>query len=374
VALSYGQGQEVVSDRQGYFSLLARPDRAIRIRPTKDGFTFEPQEIRLTAGTQAGDLRMTGRPEALLDQARQDLGMPYSFHRGCDSDDEGCGGPYHGFYAGYCTDLVLDAYQWGLEFNLQFALERDALIHPDHYYRWRNARNSHDMWRYFHYTGQILPHETPYLPGDVAFFDWDEDGTIDHVSLVSAVSRAGRPQELLDATGVIDFNPGGLAAELDWEPFHERTVRGHGRWQGSFGPAYYDAEAASPALQVAVDAPHVQAELIDEQGRSLSAYVNQQGRPTGAPVPVPGGRYFDHGLGEVLSVLDPLNAGRTYLLRLTASEDAVFHLRIQLQEGGQVADSVGYAQLSLRKDGEYWAGISLTQDESGLGLLVLPDL
>jgi len=89
--------------------------------------------------------------------------------------------------------------------------------------------------RYFFYTGQLMDHEQDYLPGDAVFFDWTGDGEIDHVALVSEVVN-GRPVRMVDATGVIEKNPTGLTAELDWLAFHESTVRGHARWDGSYEP------------------------------------------------------------------------------------------------------------------------------------------
>ena len=73
-----------------------------------------------------------------------------------------------------------------------------------------------------------------YAIGDMVFFDWEGNSEIDHVALVSDVRPDGMPRFLLDATGVINSNPSGRAAELPWEDFHDRTVRGHARWNGLF--------------------------------------------------------------------------------------------------------------------------------------------
>ena len=43
----------------------------------------------------------------IVSEARLDIGMPYNVNRGCTSPYSGCGGPYHGFYAGVCTDLCI---------------------------------------------------------------------------------------------------------------------------------------------------------------------------------------------------------------------------------------------------------------------------
>ncbi|MCB0309271.1 MAG: hypothetical protein KDD48_07850, partial [Bdellovibrionales bacterium] len=40
----------------------------------------------------------------IVREARLDIGMPYNTNRGCPSPYVGCGGPFHGFSAGVCTD------------------------------------------------------------------------------------------------------------------------------------------------------------------------------------------------------------------------------------------------------------------------------
>ena len=269
------------------------------------------------SGDQRG-LRFEAASEDLLEAARADIGMPYSFHRGCASDLIGCGGDFHGFHAGYCTDLVLDAYQHGVDFNIQFALERDALAHPDHFYRWRNARNSQDMWRYFHYTGQILSNRTAYLPGDILFFDWDDDSVMDHVSLVSETDGNGNPTRMVAATGKIAYNPSGLAAEIAWESSHQETVRGHARWQGSYGPILHNTPEDYYVLHLAIDSVDLQGRILEPGGASLAGAT----LPGNAPQigrPIKGGQVYALENGFVFSLLSPSQNGDLYLLELTAS-------------------------------------------------------
>ncbi|NIP43438.1 MAG: DUF1287 domain-containing protein, partial [candidate division Zixibacteria bacterium] len=122
---------------------------------------------------------------------------------------------------GFCTDLIYDAYLWGANYNIQTALVKDAISNPDHFYRWRDARNAHDMWRYFAYTDQMIWENTEYTIGDIVFFDWEDNSEIDHVAIVSEVWPSGKPKSLIDATGKINFNPSGLTGELPWLAFHD---------------------------------------------------------------------------------------------------------------------------------------------------------
>lgn len=333
-AVSTQSGREVTADRDGwfYFDGLA-PGRAV-LTAEKEGFILQPGVIALELTGDRGALAFTATPDELLEEARRDLGMPYSFYRGCESPYEGCDGPFHGFYAGYCTDLVLDAFRWGLDFHLQFALAQDALAHPGHYYRWRDARNAQDMWRYFVYTGQSLPHEAPYHAGDLVFFDWEEDGAIDHVALVSEVSAQGRPRRLLDASGTIASNPSGLAAELDWEGFHERTVRAHARWRGSYGAIHDVTPPDLGVIQFALDSPGATLRVFDAQGRELSRSRHAMIADLDPQRLVPGGRYYDLIDGEVLSVVG-VGPG-DLLLAIAGERPGGYRLQVQTLVGGQV--------------------------------------
>jgi hypothetical protein len=203
----------------------------------------------------------------VLDEARQDIGMPYD-HR-CDSGGD-CVGIFHGYAAGQCTDLVVDAFTWGAECDWTLQLEQDAKARPTHFYQYRNARDAYDMWRYFMYSGQMLPHEQPYQIGDLAFFDWSGDGEIDHVALVSAVDPAGRPEQVIEASGVTSNNPDGLAAELEWQPFYDRAQRGHARWDGT-----YESMVIEPPrgeyLQIGLGSVNANLRLLAADGRGLSA-------------------------------------------------------------------------------------------------------
>lgn len=172
------------------------------------------------------------RGQNILAAAAADLGMPYCLpteekHRACPGDGP-CEGPYYGYNCGVCTDLVMDSILAGAGWDMQSSLLLDALSHPDHLYEWRDMRSAGDMFRYFEYTGSLLAEDEPSLPGDMVFFDWDADGWVDHVALVSEV-RSGKPSRLLSAEGKIATNPDGLTREIRWRNDHTRSLTGRAR-------------------------------------------------------------------------------------------------------------------------------------------------
>lgn len=318
VTISDGQGGSTRTDAGGYFYLSGYPAGPLTLTPEKEGYTFEPSSWNLSVFRDvAGYLFTASAEETVLEEARKNIGMPYSFNRGCEDPYIGCGKPFHGFAAGFCTDLVLDAYTHGLSFEINYALQQDAYANPEHFYRWRDARNTHDMWRYFHFSGQMLDHSEDYLPGDAVFFDWSGDGEIDHVALVSEVV-AGRPVRMVDATGITDQNPSGLAAELDWLGFHEHTVRGHARWDGTYEPVRSGYPPGARVLQTALSGGGMFMRVIDEQGRTHS--FGETG--------IPGGVHFDLTWEEVISLLEPTGAYRVEIRSVSEGfEPYVFSLQ-----------------------------------------------
>lgn len=325
VTISDGIGDSTRTDADGYFYLSGYPGRVLTLTPEKEGYAFDPQVWNLSVIRDVAGYLFTASPEEkLLEEAAKDLGMPYDFNRGCDDPYIPCGKPFHGFSAGYCTDLILDAYTYGVEFDINYALQQDAYAHPEHFYRWRDARNAHDMWRYFYYSGQLLDHADDYLPGDSVFFDWSGDGEIDHVSLVSKVVN-GRPVKMMDATGVTEQNPTGLAAELDWLNFHESTVRGHGRWLGAYEPVHSGYPPGVRVLQTALSGAGLFMRIVDDHGRAVSF-------GEGA---VPGAAYFDLAYEEAISVFDP--SGRyTVEIRVVGGQSSPYIFTVQSLSGGRI--------------------------------------
>jgi len=367
VTLEDGSGNTVKTDGEGYFYINGISPGPVTLVPFKEGYNFWPAVISLDAQSDTRNAVFVYAHDKVLNEAQLDIGMPYSFERGGS-------GPFHGFSAGYCTDLVLDAYTWGVDFSIQFALEQDFRAHPWHFYRWRDARNAHDMWRYFSYSGQMLPHEMPYQPGDIVFFDWSEDGEIDHVSVVSEVRRENRPAKMYAATGVIASNPGGLATELPWKPFHERTVRGHARWSGKYEPVI-PSLPTEEVLQIALGGMGVEIRLLDAQGQPLSRDETE----------IPGGRCGDWVWEQSLSVTGPFASGSYYLVVISNPgetespyqfiaqfiEDGLVTGRVELK-GSLPPGEIGRFPLLLRvdEDGEIRLelGQSVRKIEGALGV------
>ncbi len=348
VTITTQSGDSTRSDGNGYFFLGGIPPGKESLLPSKEGYTFEPESLSFDAQSDLEGLHFQAKHEEVLIEAQKDLGMPYSFNRGEK-------GPYHGYAAGYCTDLVLDAYTWGVDYNIQFALEQDYRAHPEHVYRWRDARNANDMWRYFAYTGQLLPHTVPYQPGDIVFFDWSEDGEIDHVAIISEVTFDNRPKNMYDATGVIDSNPGGLAAELPWEAFHERTTRGHARWTGSY-EVVIPTMPGGQFLQVLLGSAEVSLRLLDPDGNALSERERL----------IPGGTFFDLGWEQSLSVFSPLANNQEYLIEITnlSGETTPFQFLAQTLSDGLVTDRIEFKS-QLDPGEQQTIPLRLSQDEDG---------
>lgn len=342
VTVEDGRGEQTRTDGEGIFWLAGEKPGPAQLLASKEGFQFHPPILALEVETDRYDLSFVYTHDETLAEARLDLGMPYSFERGTS-------GPFHGFAAGYCTDLVLDAYTWGVDFNIQFALEQDFRAHPWHFYRWRDARNAHDMWRYFAYSGQLQPHSQPYQPGDIVFFDWSEDGEIDHVAIVSEVNSRNRPRLMLDATGVITANPGGLAAELPWEDIHERTVRGFARWSGRYEPISLEDPGGS-LLQAALGGSGLIFWILDPQGATLS-------KDTGE---IPTGRFLDLVWEQSLSLEDPVDPYYLLVIHNPGMEPQPYTFTAQYLQDGLVAGRVerrgeleagGYQRFPLLLDG-----------------------
>jgi len=267
VNIDDARGNKTRTDHDGFFWINGFNAGLISIIPEKEGFIFDPESFKGKLESDMISINFTSDHDAVLTEGEKDLGMPYNQNRGNL-------GSFHGFSAGYCTDLILDAYSWGAEFNISLAIEMDFKASPDHFYRWRNARDAHDMWRYFSYSGQMHSHKEKYLPGDIVFFDWSRDGEIDHVALVSQVDIHNRPEMMFDATGVINSNPEGLAAELPWEGFHEDTVRGFARWSGLYEPMIQDFPTGN-IFQIAFGGSELEIRLLDATGKAISGEENE---------------------------------------------------------------------------------------------------
>ncbi len=344
-----GTGHQTTrTDRDGNFVLTGLPSGSYKIAPSKKGYEFSPSAYRFTLPSRSSPNRgnlplsaaFTANPLGVVEAARADIGMPYSLIRGCDSPFEPCGGPYQGFYSGDCTDLVMDAYRFGANFAIEKALQNDFLNNPRHYYYWHNTRNSQDMWRYFAYNGQVLAHDQPYLPGDIVFFDWENDGSMDHVAIVSEINRKGRPLKIIDATGYIANNPSGLAIELDWEPYHDGYAHGHARWNGTYSASKAENDIEFPILLIALDSPLIRMSLRDHRDRLVDAATHN----------LPGGVYQQFGASTIISVDRPQKNGDWFFIELNSPLAARYHLGIQMIYPGQIVEDQTFeAELSAQE-------------------------
>ena len=313
VTIAAGPDRQVLTAADGSFSFPTISSEKFTVTAEKKGFAFYPSSrpVGVTPGGVVG-LHFRGVPEGIVAEAYQDIGIPYSRYQ--------------------CTDLVMDAYQAGVEYNIQLALERDYWNNPRHYYQWRDARNAHDMWRYFTYTSQVLPAEEPYLLGDIVFFDWEDDGVVDHVAVISEVNSKGRPRKMIDATGVIADNPSGLATELLWKPYHAVQTPGHARWLGNTKLVKSNLPQDIPIMLVALDAPGLNMRLIDSHGRITAQGISQ----------IPGSGTFRTDLGQVISIDQPEVNGSWIFIELTASEETPYQLGIQTIERREISTARVY--------------------------------
>jgi Tol biopolymer transport system component len=372
VTITDNNGNSVETDGLGYFFLSGITPGQVSLSLSKEGFDFEPRGASFIVTSDLTEKNFIYRYTKVIEEARKDIGMPYD-HR-CDSGP-GCEGIFHGYSKGQCTDLVLDAFTWGGDYNIKLALEQDALAHPEHFYQNTNARDAFDMWRYYMYSGLMLSHEQPYLPGDMVFFDWSGDGEIDHVALVSQVDGNNRPTWMVDATGVIASNPNGLAAEMPWEPFHDRSERGHARWNGA-----YESPVLEPPqgqfLQIGLGSVGADLHLISEQGNGLG----------GTDSSLPGGVFFDLIWEQNLAVADPLaegvdpaNGARYYVVISNPTEEQMpYYFVVQTVQDSGVDEVVKFTGqldpgrvrfmplvLSMQDDLLRFELISFTRQSSG---------
>jgi hypothetical protein len=289
----------------------------------------------------------TSTTGTIVTEARLDTGMPYNANRGCSSPYIGCGGPYHGFYNGVCTDLAMDAYNAGVPFNIQNILAQDHRNHPGRY-RYGTARNAEDMRRYFGYNQSFLSHSQPYQPGDIAFFDWDGDGLTNHVLVISEVDASNRPLKMVDASGVIPgINPSGLAFEHSWSSYYEQHIQGHARL-GSISLATTAALTETlQILRVTVNSPSVRLSLFDSNGKSVSEVYDENlvanNIETSIPY-IPGGSYASLGTQKVITVTQPLSNTNQYFVRVEGQANTTYTLLIETLQDVSVTASQTFTQ------------------------------
>jgi hypothetical protein len=287
----------------------------------------------------------------LVHNARLDLGMPYpddGFSRGCPSVYAGCGGPFHGFNLGVCTDLVLDTYTAGMSFDIQSALAQDLSANPQ-LYPHRTARNAIDMLNYFQAHQQFLPHSTPYQVGDIAFFDFGKlyptpDDPSGHVLVVTQIDSNGRPTMMADASGTVPdlHHLNGLAWEHPWTSYYDEHVQGHGRLLGTQASPAAPSAGPVQALRVTVDSAAVALQLLDTNGKSMSAGFDDKfaAGNVEAFIPfIPWAYYSNLGSQQVITSYQPLSNASLYWVQLSGKTTATYHLRIETLQDSLVTDT-----------------------------------
>ncbi|HSF80086.1 MAG TPA: kelch repeat-containing protein [Anaerolineales bacterium] len=278
--------------------------------------------------------------------ARLGEGMPYGIDRGCPSPYTGCGGGYHGFYAGVSTDLVMDAYRAGVMLEIQDLLSQDHEAHPG-LYRFGTARHAEDLRSYFYYNQLMFEPNQDYLPGDIAFFDWNDDGLSDHASIISEIDLSGRPLKIVSATGYTADNPSGLARELDWSSYFELHSVGHARLSGSGATVPMTTAETVQALRVRLVAPTISLELLDEFGNVAAAGYDENLVASNVEdyIPyIPRSVYSDLGVQKVITVTNPLVHTDTYFVNLTAQQSEAYNLYLETLQDGVVTDNKSYNQ------------------------------
>lgn len=288
----------------------------------------------------------------VVHEARADVGMPYRVYRGCPTADgrpdaygrnnygAGCGRPYHGFDTGICTDLVMDAYNAGLGFNIDDQIHKDAAWWMNLLrYRYKSARNAEDMRRYFLYNQQLLSNNVAYKPGDVGFFDWGQrDGIADHVLIIAAVDTNGRPSEVVDNPSSYQGRPTNTLVH-PWNSGYDAASMGHGRL-GSPTVAGSDGsiqEAASRVLVIESDSPALQLRLHDSAGRMRGAAYNEDLVASNIQefIPyIPASTYETLSDRVVLRAAEKLATDTEYVLEASAVSAGTYHLTVRVVQDG----------------------------------------
>ena len=278
-------------------------------------------------------------------EARLDIGMPYDLARGCPSPYLGCGGDYHGFYAGVSADLVMDAYRSGVSLDIQAELSQDHAASPGRY-RFGTARYVEDLRRYFSVNQSWYEHAEEYMPGDVVFFDWDGDGVTDHAAIVSNIDPSARPTKMVSAIGFTAENPSGTARELEWNSYFEQHSVGHARLNSAGEPPNVTATETGQSLRVWLDSPSISLKLMDDLGKVAGENYNENLVASNVKdyIPyIPGGQYVDLGAQKTITVTNPmLGHPDQYHVEMTTQASQTFHLRLETLQDGAITDSRVY--------------------------------
>jgi hypothetical protein len=372
-----GSGRTTFTDANGDYHLAGIATGNVTLTAARAGYVMSPASRMVAVPPSASGQDFTAvpstaqtNPGTVVDEARKDINMPYDAGRGCPSPFVGCGKQYHGFDNGVCTDLVLDAYNAGVPFDIHANLTADASAEKKlgrKPYRYDSARYANDMRIYFARKQQLLPNSAPYQVGDVAFFDWSpQDGIADHVLIISQVDQNGRPLKMVD-------QPSPKAYEHNWNSGYDKANVGHGRLTGGVSavsrimntstPSGADGPLPEQVLRISVDTPGVTLRLRDANGKERSANYDEQLVASNVDAFVPYIPYSDYssiGATQMISVTHPLSNTDRYMAEITGATDVTYRLTVETLQDGFLTSATVHTQ-TIRAGALQSAPITLQQ-------------
>ncbi|MBM3266891.1 MAG: CHAP domain-containing protein [Candidatus Sericytochromatia bacterium] len=149
---------------------------------------------------------------------------------------------------GCCADFVADSY---LEAGYDLGGDAKSKGYNPHY--------CPSMIKYFAKEQQLIDKASPAHVGDAVFFDWDKDGTSDHLAIVTKVDASGRPIEIMESN---QFGQPAHSSPMD--PRRLGSVMAYGRLTGAgaddgaaaqLGPITNPASGSGPAYSGRASAP-----------------------------------------------------------------------------------------------------------------------
>jgi hypothetical protein len=312
----------------------------------------------------------TGATNGITNEAQIDAGMPYDIYRGCTSPYVGCGESYHGFSAGVSTDIVLDAYKYGVDFNIKRELAEDSLSNPGRYL-FGTPRYAEDLHRYFIYTQRTIPHQQPYMPGDIAFFDWDGNGLTDHVSIVTQVDQSGRPLVMIDATGFNSSNPLGYATMSNWSTYFDQHIQDHARIGTPLVSEPISTTADLPVLRIRLATSGASMRLQDGNGKTMGNDFDENLVASNVQdfIPyIPEANYAELSSQSIITVTNPRSNSNDYFVDLFSQTTVTYTLHIETLQNGIITDAMTYTDQTLPAGETQLAGIVLVASSGGIRL------
>lgn len=328
--------------------------------------------VQLNAGSSGANI---------VSMARLDIGMPYNAERR----------PYCGSYGpwssqkGVCTDLVIDAYLKGTGgngtsgicgastysamgnsvggVNLEALVRADGRANPGRY-RWNSARNADDLRIYFQQKQIYLNKNTAWQVGDIAFFDWEGDGSTSHVGVVSAIDGNSKPTSIIHAPGggtsCDHQNDNACETSASFMSSRWSAVQGHGRLKSQTGLLDFAGMDVEPIaeqqintftgnyLEISVNQPDpltLQMTLRDEQGRYRSGYPNEElfGNITDAAIPyLPYADYEQNTEEQILQYYAP--TAENFTLEFLGGANISYSFNIRTYQGSTLTSQQTFTQ------------------------------